>query len=66
MRADARLREIPVIIVTARDSDEDRRQGLEAGADAFIVKREFDQHQLLDRVRKLIARRREPAHGHAR
>jgi two-component system chemotaxis sensor kinase CheA len=66
MRADARHRENPVIIVTARDSDEDRRQGLEAGADAFIVKREFDQHQLLDRVRKLIARRQEPAHGHAR
>lgn len=66
MRADARLRAIPVIIVTARDSDEDRRQGLEAGADAFIVKREFDQHQLLNRVRKLIARRQEPVHDHAR
>lgn len=67
MRADARLREIPVIIVTARDSEADRRRGLEAGADAFIVKREFDQYQLLERVRKLIAR--PPGaieHGHAR
>lgn len=67
MRGDARLREIPVIIVTARDSEEDRRRGLEAGVDAFIVKREFDQQQLLERVRKLIAR--PPGaieHGHAR
>jgi len=56
LRADERLRAIPVVIVTARDTADARRRGLEAGADAFIVKREFDQLQLLDTVQRLIGR----------
>jgi two-component system chemotaxis sensor kinase CheA len=56
VRADDQFREIPVIIVTARDSIEDRRLGFEVGADAYVVKREFDQGQLLDAVRRLIGR----------
>jgi len=56
MRADEKFRDIPVIIVTARDSMEDRKRGFEAGADAYVLKREFDQSQLLDTVRRLIGR----------
>jgi CheY-like chemotaxis protein len=56
LRADERLRDIPVIIVTARDSIDDRRRGFEVGADAYVMKREFDQVQLLDTVRRLIGR----------
>jgi CheY-like chemotaxis protein len=54
LRADERDRDIPVIIVTARDSIDDRRRGFEVGADAYVMKREFDQVQLLDTVRRLI------------
>ena len=54
LRADERVRDIPVIIVTARDSIDDRRRGFEVGADAYVMKREFDQVQLLDTVRRLI------------
>jgi two-component system chemotaxis sensor kinase CheA len=54
LRADERVRDIPVIIVTARDSVDDRRRGFEVGADAYVMKREFDQIQLLDTVRRLI------------
>ena len=54
LRADERVRDIPVIIVTARDSSDDRRRGFEVGADAYVMKREFDQVQLLDTVRRLI------------
>jgi two-component system chemotaxis sensor kinase CheA len=56
MRADERFRTLPIIIVTARDSAEDRRRGFVAGADAYVLKREFDQIQLLDVVQRLISR----------
>jgi two-component system chemotaxis sensor kinase CheA len=56
LRADERYREIPVIIVTSRDNMEDRRRGFEVGADAYVLKREFDQTQLLDTVRRLVGR----------
>lgn len=45
---------LPVVVVTSRGSDEDRARGGEAGADAYIVKAEFDQESLLDTVARLI------------
>ena len=56
IRADEQFRDIPVIIVTSRDTIDDRRRGFEVGADAYVLKREFDQSQLLDTVRRLIGR----------
>jgi two-component system chemotaxis sensor kinase CheA len=56
IRADEALRDIPVIIVTSRDTLDDRRRGFEAGADAYVLKREFDQSQLLDTIRRLVGR----------
>ena len=61
IRADEHFRDIPVIIVTSRDTVDDRRRGFEAGADAYVLKREFDQTQLLETVRRLIGRRRQGA-----
>jgi two-component system chemotaxis sensor kinase CheA len=55
MRADPHLRTIPLIIVTSRDSDEYRQRGRTAGADAYVTKGAFDQHQVLETVRRLIA-----------
>jgi len=46
--------ELPVVVVTSRGSEDDRRRGAEAGADAYIVKAEFDQQTLLDTVRRLV------------
>lgn len=60
LRADERFRDIPVIVVTARDAAADRRRGFEAGADAYVAKRDFDQVQLLDTVQRLIGRRAVP------
>ena len=39
---------------------DDRRRGFEVGADAYVLKREFDQVQLLDTVRQLIGRGASP------
>jgi two-component system chemotaxis sensor kinase CheA len=47
---------LPVVIVTSRGTDEHRRLGVEAGADAYMVKRAFDQQALLDIVERLVGR----------
>jgi chemotaxis protein histidine kinase CheA len=46
--------DLPVIIVTSLASDADRRRGIEVGAQAYIVKGDFDQGTLLDTVETLI------------
>jgi two-component system chemotaxis sensor kinase CheA len=54
LKADARLRAIPVILVTSLDAAEDRAAGLAAGADAYLVKREVERGRLLEVVRRLL------------
>lgn len=44
----------PIIIVTSRDKEEDKRRGLKVGADAYIVKGTFDQNNLLETVQYLV------------
>jgi CheY-like chemotaxis protein len=56
IRPDQQCRDMPIIIVTSRDTVDDRRRGFEVGADAYVLKREFDQSHLLDTVRRLISR----------
>ena len=53
LRGDEATASLPVVIVTSRGTEEDRRRGAEAGADAYVVKAEFDQQTLLDTVRRL-------------
>lgn len=47
---------IPIIIITAKTTEQDRVRGLEAGADAYLVK-PFNSEELLVRVNKLIQQR---------
>jgi len=54
VRTDQKLNEIPVVLVTALASREDRERGIDAGANAYIVKSSFDQSDLLSVIRKLI------------
>jgi len=45
---------LPVILVTSMESEEHRRRGLEAGADAYVVKSSFEGEGLLEIVKQLI------------
>jgi two-component system chemotaxis sensor kinase CheA len=54
LKSDARLKEIPVIIVSSLESPEDQERGLLLGADAYVVKRKFDQTELLDAIQQMI------------
>ena len=47
-------RRIPVVLVTSLSSDRDRARGLEAGADAYIVKSAFERSGLLQAVGQLL------------
>ncbi len=46
LKADSRLRDTPVIIVSYKDRDEDRRRGLDAGADYYLTKASFQDEGL--------------------
>lgn len=54
IKADPALARIPVIIVTSLERDEEKAEGAEAGADAYITKSVFNQDTLLDTVDRLI------------
>jgi two-component system chemotaxis sensor kinase CheA len=54
VRASPRLRSLPVVLLTARDSDEDKARGVRARADAYLVKSAFDQRHLLETIGQLL------------
>ena len=45
---------LPVVLVTGMEKEEDRRQGLTAGADAYVVKSTFEGEGLLEIVKQFI------------
>ena len=54
IRKEKKLTELPVVLVTALESREDREHGIDVGADAYIVKSSFDQSNLLEVIKKLL------------
>jgi two-component system sensor histidine kinase and response regulator WspE len=54
IKRDPQLQALPVMIVSYKDREEDRRAGLNAGADYYLAKGSFHDEALLDAVRDLI------------
>jgi two-component system chemotaxis sensor kinase CheA len=54
IKKDKKLGELPVVLVTALETREDREHGIDVGADAYIIKSSFDQSNLLEVVKKLL------------
>jgi two-component system chemotaxis sensor kinase CheA len=54
VRQSAKLRDLPLILLTAREAAEDRDRGLRLGADAYLVKSAFDQRELLSTIGQLL------------
>ncbi|GAB5553196.1 MAG: two-component regulator propeller domain-containing protein [Saprospiraceae bacterium] len=53
LKQDDRTSHIPMVLLTAKTRSEDKVKGLEAGADAYLIK-PFNQEELLVRLRKLL------------
>lgn len=54
VKSESRFRDLPVVIVSYKESDEDRMRGLEAGADAYLTKGSFHDETLINTVVDLI------------
>ena len=54
IRNDKKYGEVPIILVTSLESREDRERGIEVGANAYIIKSNFEQSNLLEVINKLI------------
>ncbi len=65
LRADPRTRTLPVVMMTAKDTQKDRFWGMEVGADAYVTK-PIDERSLISTVEGLLAQRRLPAEPLAR
>lgn len=53
-RRSSRFRDVPFVLVTSLASEIDRRRGIDAGANAYLVKADFDQAILLDTLERLL------------
>jgi len=53
-RRSSRFRDLPFILVTSLATEADRRRGVDAGANAYLVKADFDQALLLDTIEGLL------------
>ena len=54
IRQHREYKNLPIILVTTLNSDEDKRRGAEAGADAYILKGKFNQKILLETLEKFV------------
>ncbi len=54
LRENEVYRHRPIIIITSREKEADRRRGIEVGADAYIVKGSFDQNNLVETLQALL------------
>lgn len=54
IRKSERHQSLPVILLTSRDSDEDKARGVESGADAYLLKSVFDQTDVLETIQRFL------------
>lgn len=54
LRGHEQYRSTPIVIVTSRQKPEDKQRGIQVGADAYIVKGDFNQSSLVDTLMNLL------------
>jgi two-component system chemotaxis sensor kinase CheA len=54
IRGSDRFRDLPVVLITGLDSQRDKERGVAAGANAYLVKSDFDQRNLIDAIGRLV------------
>ncbi|MFP3870769.1 MAG: response regulator, partial [Syntrophobacteria bacterium] len=61
IRSFHRTKDVPVVVVTSMEREEDKRRGLEVGADAYLIKSAFDQKNLIDIIEGLLGQKPQTA-----
>jgi len=59
IRKNDRLKDIPIIVISSKADEEDQNKARLLGADRYIIKNAFNNHNLIAAVRELIGE----AHG---
>jgi len=54
IRSSRKHQVLPVVLVTAREKEQDKERGIAVGADAYLVKSAFDQRNLLETIAQLL------------
>jgi len=54
LKKSPKLKNVPIVIVTTRGSDADKKRGLEAGADAYVLKQDFTSDNFLETIDRLL------------
>jgi len=54
IRASEKWKDLPLILVTGLAKESDRENGLKAGANAYVVKSEFDQSELIEAIEQFV------------
>jgi len=54
VRSDAQLRDLPIVIVSYKEREEDRTRGLEVGANCYLTKSSFHDNRFIEAVEDLI------------
>lgn len=54
VREDKKYEDLPVILVTALESADDKQKGMDVGANAYIVKSSFEKSNLIETIQRLI------------
>ena len=54
LRQEDKYRTTPIVIITSREKEEDKQRAVQVGADAYIVKGDFDQNSLVDTLHALL------------
>jgi two-component system chemotaxis sensor kinase CheA len=54
IRASERFRNLPVVLVTGLESQLDKQRGVQAGANAYLIKSTFDQRSLCEAIGRLL------------
>ena len=54
IREDKRHADLPIILVTALQTDDDKQRGMDVGANAYIMKGSFEKNILIETIQRLI------------
>lgn len=54
LRAEEKYKDTPIMLLTSRDKEEDKRRGIQVGANAYILKGDFEQSNLIATIENLL------------